>query len=57
MVRDLPDELRLLRARCVVNATLQHAAAVAVRAYSDTTIADRCEDELSGVSEGSIKGT
>jgi hypothetical protein len=47
MGSDLADEVDLLEARCMVNAALENAAAMAVSTDSDAVLAYRVEDELS----------
>ena len=53
ILSDLGNQPHLLLARGVINASLKDAAAVAVSANLDATVADRAEDEL-GVGSGEL---
>jgi hypothetical protein len=46
IVRDLGDQLNALRLRCVIDASLENAAAVSVGSHFDTVGSDGVEDEL-----------
>ena len=50
---DLADEVDLLEARCMVDAALKNAAAVAMGADSNAVVCDSIENELS-ISVGEV---